>query len=680
MAGMNRRRAALLAATFALTACVPPEPAASPPPAPAVAPSLPAPAAPAPAAPAPAAGYKGHGAESISPEILAKYDAPPLPTSLTRRIQALLDVRSPGAGMLSPDGKALYFSWSITGIFQVYRLDGPMRFPVQMTGGEDKTQIADVTPDGRYLVVTRDRKGEEYPGLYLQDAKGGPLIEIQHRSKVQTILQHVADDGRSLYFRANDVKPTSYAIYRYDLASRQRERVFDKDGIWRLSDVAADGRLLLAMDVGADMTEYFEYVPATKQLTPLFGQGEREEHVAAYGAAPGEILVLTPKLGEFRRLYRWKEGKLAPITPELKHDVDSFEIDRKKTRILYHINESGYTRLRAMDARTLKEIALPPLPPADHVRAVETTRDGRYTTISVETATAPTASYVLDWQTRKLTPWHAPSTPEVDTSKFARATLESYPARDGTSIPMFVRRPAQCEKPCPVIVQFHGGPESQARPGFKPGAQLLVDAGFIVAEPNVRGSDGYGRTWLHADDGPKRLQIITDIEDAATHIRKSWAHQGKPPKIGILGGSYGGYSVLVGMTMFAGAYDAGASIVGISNLLTFLQNTAPYRRILRISEYGDPEKDRDVLLKLSPITYLDRVKAPLLIIQGATDPRVPAGESIQMHQALEARKIPSELILFADEGHGAQRRDNQVLQAGHIIRFFRQHLRGEKVE
>jgi dipeptidyl aminopeptidase/acylaminoacyl peptidase len=684
MADMIPRRAALLLAAFALPACVPPEPPASPPPAA----SPPGPAAPGPAAAAPPAaaaapaapGYAGHGAESIPPEILAKYDAPPLPPLLSRRIQRLLDVRAPGSGMLSPDGKALYFTWSVTGIRQVYRVDGPMRFPTQLTGGEDATWIVNITPDGRHLVVARDRKGEEYPGLYLQDVKGGPLIEIQHKSKVQTIHQIITDDGRSLYYRANDVKPSSYAIYRYDLASTQRERVFDKDGIWRVTDVAADGRLLLSLDVGAGMNEVFEYAPATKQLTPLFGQGEREEHDAMYGAAPGEILVLTPKLGEFRRLYRWKEGKLTPITPELKNDVEAFEIDRKKARILYQINEGGYTRLRAMDARTLKDIALPALPPADHVRAIATTRDARYTTIAVDTPTAPATSYVLDWQTRKLTQWHAPSTPEVDTTKFAPAALESYPARDGTAIPMFVRRPAQCDKPCPVIVLFHGGPEGQARPGFSPRAQLLVDAGFIVAEPNVRGSDGYGRTWLHADDGPKRLKIITDIEDAAKHIRASWGHQGKAPRVGILGGSYGGYSTLVGMTMFAGAYDAGVSIVGISNLVTFLQNTAPYRRALRISEYGDPEKDRDALVKLSPITYLDRVKAPLLIIQGATDPRVPAGESIQMHQALEARKIPSELILFADEGHGAQRRDNQVLQTGHLIRFFQEHLRGEKAK
>jgi dipeptidyl aminopeptidase/acylaminoacyl peptidase len=240
---------------------------------------------------------------------------------------------------------------------------------------------------------------------------------------------------------------------------------------------------------------------------------------------------------------------------------------------------------------------------------------------------------------------------------------------------MFVRRPERCaSRPCPVIVHFHGGPEGQSQPGFSPIAQLFLDQGFVLVEPNVRGSDGYGKSWLHADDGPGRLKIITDIEDAARHVRSAFAEEGRVPRVGIYGGSYGGYSALVGMTLFAGAYDAGVSIVGISNLLTFLENTAPYRRVLRISEYGDPVKDRAMLLKLSPVTYLERIRSPLLLIQGATDPRVPVGEAVQIQAALEARRIPSELIIFPDEGHGARKRQNQVLMFGHALAFFKKHL------
>ena len=201
---------------------------------------------------------------------------------------------------------------------------------------------------------------------------------------------------------------------------------------------------------------------------------------------------------------------------------------------------------------------------------------------------------------------------------------------------------------------------------------MFVDAGFILVEPNVRGSDGYGKTWLDADNG-------------AEAPRRDHRHRGRRPlrarevaratarrrSVGVIGGSYGGYATLVAMTMFAGTYDAGASIVGISNLETFLRNTAPYRRILRISEYGDPDTDADALRKLSPVTYLDRVKAPLLLIQGVNDPRVPVGEAIQIHDLLEKRGVTAPLILFADEGHGAARRSNAALQLGHITQVLR---------
>lgn len=675
MPRMTSRCLPLLILPSLLAAACDPEP-----PRPQTAPAPPAPpAATAPAAPAaPAAGpsgYQGLGAESLPPEVVARFASPPLPPDLSRHIQSMLDVRSPGAGVPSPDGKNLFFTWTVTGIRQVWRLDGPKAFPAQLTGGEDATWVVGVSPDGKRLFVQRDRKGEENPGLYVQPAGGGPLEVVQHAPKVQTEFERLSDDGNYIFYRANDVKKDSYAIYRYDLKKKSREALFTEDGIWSLADEVG-GKLLLAKETGGSSREFYEYDTASKKLTPLFGQNEREDYTASYGAAPGEVLVLTPKMGEFRRLYRWKGGQFTPATPEIKYDVSRFSIDRKRQRVLYHVNEKGYTRLHVLDPRTLRELPAPPLPPGDHVVAAATSHDGRLTSFSVDTGKAPPTSYVFDWGARKLTQWHAPGAPEINLDGFAKVSLESYPARDGTPIPMFVRRPAKCEGPCPVIVHFHGGPEGQSVAGFSARAQIFVDAGFTFVEPNVRGSVGYGKSWEHADDGAKRLAVITDIEDASKHIRATWGESGKTPKVGIFGGSYGGYSTLVGMTMFAGAYDAGVSVVGISNLVTFLENTAPYRRILRVSEYGDPAKDREALVKLSPTTYLDRIKAPLLLIQGLSDPRVPAGEAVQMHKAMQAKGLDSQLIIFPDEGHGAQKRENQVAQYGHAVRFFQKHLMG----
>ncbi len=621
--------------------------------------------------------YSGHGASTVSPEVLAKFAPTPLPSELSRKIQSMMDLRAPGMGQVSPDGTRVFFGWSVTGSRQVWRLDGPDRFPIQLTGGEDSTSIAGLSPDGKTLFIQRDRKGEENPGLYIMTADGGPLVPIQHIKDVQTFFDFVTEDGKTVVFHANDAKPDAYAVYRYDLASGKKEALVTEPGLWGVADHRPNGPILLQKATGSLSSEFSEYDPATKKLTPVLGQGEKEEYTAQYGAAPGQLLVLTPKFGEFRRLYRFEKGKFEPVTPELKWDVSGFSIDEARTRILYNVNEAGYTKLFALDAKTFAPVALPKLPEADHLYAGTSTPDGRFTTLGVETATAPRSSWVYDWATGKLTQWVVPSTPEVNTRDFSVATLEYYPARDGAQIPMFVRRPKNAPKPCPVVVEFHGGPEGQATPGFSPYAQMFVDAGFVFVEPNVRGSDGYGKTYLDADNGPKRLNVITDIEDCAKYIRKAWADDGKAPRIGVMGGSYGGYSTLMAMTMFGGTYDAGVSEVGISNLVTFLNNTAPYRRILRISEYGDPEKDKDALLKLSATSYIDRLQAPLLIIQGASDPRVPVGEAVQMYDAATKRGVPAGLIIFSDEGHGTQKRGNQVLAIGHTIEWMQRYLTGE---
>ena len=188
----------------------------------------------------------------------------------------------------------------------------------------------------------------------------------------------------------------------------------------------------------------------------------------AYGAAEGELLVVTNKLGDARRLYRWKAGALTPVTPEQRWDVEAASVDRPRRRVLYSVNEGGYTRLHALDARTWKPLALPRLPAADHVLSGASSADGRFQTLGIDSGTAPLASWVLDWKTATLTRWVVPSAPEVDTARFARAELTSYPARDGTPIPAFVRQPGQLPgRPLP------GGGGVPRRPGGPDGGRLL---------------------------------------------------------------------------------------------------------------------------------------------------------------------------------------------------------------
>jgi len=188
-----------------------------------------------------------------------------------------MDVRAPGIGELTPDGKSLYFSWTITGIGQIWRVDGPRRFPQQITAGEDSTSLAVVTPDGNWLVVQRDRKGEEDPGLYLQPVGGGPVEVVQHVRGVRTTYEGISSDSRSLYFAANDRKPDAYVVYRWDIGKKEKQAVFDEpQGLWHVADVADDGRLLLRKETGSLTAEVWEWAPPRRRSRRCSGKTRRK--------------------------------------------------------------------------------------------------------------------------------------------------------------------------------------------------------------------------------------------------------------------------------------------------------------------------------------------------------------------------------------------------------------------
>ncbi len=626
--------------------------------------------------------YSGLGSESVSAENIKKYAPPALNPTMTNKLKKMFDITSPGMGALSPDKKTLYFTWRVTGQSHVWKIDGPKSFPVQLTSGSDSVSLNEVSNNGQFLIISKDVNGEENPGLFKLDLKTGFIEQLFRKPKVQAHYSFITEDSKFIYFTANDKNADSYTIYRMKLEDRSLETIYDGQGYWFIADEDQKGqRLILGKQVGSVQNEFFDFDLKTKEMKPLIGQNEKEEYEISFSAVKSQYLVLTNKGGNFKKLFTLTEGKLKELTPDLNYDVSGYSIDHLKKRITYTINREGYTELQAMDARTFKPITLPKFPGADHIVSGKTTNDGQVTMLGIITSKAPRLSYSYNWATKKLTQWVLPSAPEVDLSHFAISKLMNYETRDHTKIPMFVRFPEGCKPPnqvkadCPVVVHFHGGPEGQSTPGFSTFAQAFVDEGFIFVEPNVRGSEGYGKKWLDLDNGPLRENVITDIEDVSIWIRQNWKNKnGEAPKVGVMGWSYGGYSTLIAMTRFAGAFEAGVALVGMSNLVSFLNNTAPYRRALRVSEYGDPVKDKEALMKLSAVTYVDRVKAPLMIIQGANDPRVPVGEALQIQETLTKKKLGSELIIFADEGHGSSKKENQVLEIGHSIEFMKKHL------
>lgn len=218
---------------------------------------------------------------------------------MSRHIQAVLDGSGAGGdAVLGDRGDRQFFTWRVTGVNQVWRQDGAMKYPVQLTGGEDRTSVVALSPDEKWLVVSRDVDGSENPGLYVMEAGGGPLRVVQHAPKVQAELAYITDDSKALYFGANDIEPASYAIYRWDLADGKKTLVFDAPGLWHVIDYRGD-RWLMTKELGNAQTELWEYDLASKALTPVIGQLATEEYYAAYGAKPGHILVRTNQPVEY---------------------------------------------------------------------------------------------------------------------------------------------------------------------------------------------------------------------------------------------------------------------------------------------------------------------------------------------------------------------------------------------
>ena len=311
-----------------------------------------------------------------------------------------------------------------------------------------------------------------------------------------------------------------------------------------------------------------------------------------------------------------------------------------------------------------------PLPGQGVVPTSAFSRDGRYLAYHFTSPLEPGDVWSYDVETgelRRLT--HSPR--PVPAEELVDAELHRFESFDGESVPAFLLRP-ETDGRAPVVVEIHGGPESQRRPIFMPVVQYLVQNGYAVVQPNVRGSTGYGKRYEHLDDVEKRLDAVRDL----TSLHDWLATDGSldASRIVLYGGSYGGYMVLAGLAFHPERWAAGISVVGISSFVTFLENTSEWRRYYREREYGSLEHHREFLREVSPLTHVDRIVSPLFLIHGANDPRVPVSEAEQIHRELTAQGIPCELLVYDDEGHGLQKLKNRLDAYPRAMTFLEREL------
>ncbi|HEY0661320.1 MAG TPA: alpha/beta fold hydrolase [Lysobacter sp.] len=542
------------------------------------------------------------------------------------------------------------------------------------------------------FVFGKDVGGNEFSQLYWFDlgTREVSLLTDGKRTKHGGAL--FSDDGAQLAWSSTARNGTDTDIWLMDVATKQSKPLVTAGGQWNAMDFSPDGKQLLVMKYVSASESYPGKVDlATGKLTLFPVDGGK----AAFGGfvyAPDgkssyfisdEPIDRQPQ--EFRTL-RYHEpatGKLDVLTADTPWDVDDLEIADDGRHLAYTTNEDGIYKLHVLSLPGHQPVALPELP-IGLVAGLGFSPDGRRLALTLNSAKSPSDVYVIDLDSAKLTRWTQSEIGGLDSSRFVAPTLIRYPTFDQVdgkprTIPAFYYRPANVPagRKLPVVINIHGGPESQSLPTFNPTAQYLAnELGIAMLVPNVRGSSGYGRTYLSLDNAARREDSVKDIGALLDWIAQQ--PELDASRVGVYGGSYGGYMVLAALTHYPERIRAGVDLVGISHFGTFLNNTESYRRDLRRAEYGD---ERDPAMKavfdaISPLNNAGKITSKLFVAQGRNDPRVPYTEAEQIVKAVRANGQPVWYLLYADEGHGFKKKSNTDYFGAAMVLFWQQHLLG----
>ncbi len=607
---------------------------------------------------------------------LLQLGIPPVPPRLTARLAQYQEARAAQLLDVSDDGGTLLVRTRFAGTAQLHLVRAPLGMREQITFGEEPVSAARFVPgDPRTILFLRDVGGGELFQLYALDRRTG-RTELLTDGKSRHEALVVSPDGRRFAFAGSGRNGKDTDVYLAEVGRpKEARRVVEEGGTWHPLDFSSDGRLLLVRRYRSisDGDLALVDLASGEQRTLIAGGGSVGD--AAFSRDGRAVYVAASLGGEWNRLARidLRRPGAAPalVAPGVSWDVESIAVARDG-KVAFTANADGVSLLHVLDPRSGRLSAAPL--PAGTVGELKAPR-GRAGVVfaSVTTPTSPFDVWSVDLAARQVR-WTRSEVGGLDPATFVEPELVRYPTSGGGQIPAFLYLP-RGPGPHPVVVNWHGGPEAQHRPAFIPSIQFLVaELGVAVLQPNVRGSDGYGRAWLAMDDGVKREEALKDIPATFDFIASR--EDLDASRVAVWGGSYGGYMTLASVALFPGRARAAVDLVGISSLPTFLESTQGYRRDLRRAEYGDeriPEV-RAVQERISPLSHAARIAAPLLVIQGKNDPRVPQSEAEQIVRAVRASGKEVWYLLALDEGHGFQKKENRDHLAAVTMMFLERML------
>ncbi len=592
-------------------------------------------------------------------------------------LRQYLNIRGAGSPTLSPDGAQVAFLAGTTGTAQVWKVASGSGWPEQLTFFSSGVSALAWSPARSELLAVTDNNGDEQYQFYLVRADGTGVTPLTADPKVRHEFGGWSSDGKNLYYASNARDPRYTDCYLMDAATGKERLVFQKDASMTAEALSSDNRFLAASVSTSNVNNDLYIVDVAtgqgRRVTPH--TGDARYGVIGFSSDAKSLYLTTDQGRETNNLAEMNvaTGAITFLQDE-KFDVESAQLSPDGRLLAYSANRDGYEELTVWDTRTRKPVRLPDLP-----KGIVTPRNfsanGRRLAIGLNTPARPGDVFVLDLAERRARQATFSNKAGIDPATFVEPTLVRYKSFDGLEIPAFLYLPknAPQDKSLPVILSVHGGPESQERPGFASLYQYFVSRGYAVLAPNIRGSNGYGKSYLALDNGPKRWDALKDLNAAIDFLGTQPALNAG--KVAVYGGSYGGFAVLAMLTHYPTRFAAGVDVVGISDFKTFLANTAPYRRANRAAEYGDPEKDSDFLDAISPARHVENIVAPLMVIAGANDPRVPKSEADQIVAKIKARNGVVEYLAFPDEGHGVAKLPNRIRAYEAIVAFLDTYLR-----
>ncbi|OLC21897.1 MAG: hypothetical protein AUH33_00880 [Chloroflexi bacterium 13_1_40CM_68_21] len=591
-----------------------------------------------------------------------------MPPSLTR----ILDARGAARLALSPDAATLFYVSDLTGTMQLWSVPVAGGVPSRLSYECDRVGAYQVSPGGSQLAYGADEGGDERWAIWVMDTDGTGARALTGRPDRIHHLAGWTPDGRALLAFANLRDERYFDLYEIPLDGSTPKLVFRHDGTGFRATALRDGRVVVTTNRSRSDENHLTLVErdgSTRLLTP---ESPAAMHADAR-AYDGGVLVVSDRGRDKAAVARvGLDGSFAYlVTPD--RVVDDLAV--AAPGYAYGLNVDGRSEVHlVVDGKDSVVAGLPPGDLATDLigNSLALAPDG---TLAIAWARydAPSAVYVA-----------SPGRPAklVVPAQMAGLAPEGLPGEelvtwrsfDGRTIPGFLLRPRGAPNgPRPTVVQVHGGPEGQARPLWNPLTVALVAAGFNVLQPNVRGSSGYGRAFMSLDDVRLRMDSVKDLDAGAAWLAD--ADIAPADRIGVIGGSYGGFMTLAAITFCPERnWAAAVDIVGIASWATFFRKTAPWRRPLRAAEYGDPAKDADFLESISPLNFVDRIRTPLMVIHGANDPRVPVEEAEQIVATLRSRGREVDYLRYADEGHGLAKAKNRADAWPKVVAFFQKYL------